>query len=233
MPQMGESVNEGVVLEWHVEAGQAVAADDTVIEISTDKVDAEVPAPAAGTITETLVAAGDTVTVGQVLARMTTSGAGAAAPTATGGAPTPAARPSPSAGPAASSTSPATPPRSRVARPPRSASRSTHVAGSGRAGRIVKDDVIAAAANGGSGARKNGKAAAGDKPAGATLIKGGAAMLARYMDESRSIPTATSFRTLTVTTLDARRKQLKAAGLKVSFTHLIAYAIARAATTSR
>ena len=55
-------------------------------------------------------------------------------------------------------------------------------------------------------------------------------MLARYMDESRSIPTATSFRTLTVTTLDGRRKQLKEAGHKVSFTHLIAYAIARAAT---
>ena len=55
-------------------------------------------------------------------------------------------------------------------------------------------------------------------------------MLARYMDESRSIPTATSFRTITVTAMDARRKQLKAAGQKVSFTHLIAYAIARAAT---
>ena len=55
-------------------------------------------------------------------------------------------------------------------------------------------------------------------------------MLARYMDESRSVPTATSFRTLTVTTLDARRRQLKEAGHKVSFTHLIAYAIARAAT---
>ncbi len=55
-------------------------------------------------------------------------------------------------------------------------------------------------------------------------------MLARYMDESRQIPTATSFRTITVTNLDARRKQLKAAGLKVSFTHLIAHAIARAAT---
>ena len=64
----------------------------------------------------------------------------------------------------------------------------------------------------------------------ATLIKGASAMLARYMDESRSIPTATSFRTLTVTVLDARRKELKAAGHKVSFTHLIAYAIARAAT---
>jgi 2-oxoglutarate dehydrogenase E1 component len=55
-------------------------------------------------------------------------------------------------------------------------------------------------------------------------------MLARYMDESRSIPTATSFRTLTVTTLDTRRKELKAGGRKVSFTHLIAYAVARAAT---
>ena len=55
-------------------------------------------------------------------------------------------------------------------------------------------------------------------------------MLARYMDESRQIPTATSFRTFTVTNLDTRRKQLKAAGQKVSFTHLIAHAIARAAT---
>ena len=60
-------------------------------------------------------------------------------------------------------------------------------------------------------------------------MKGSAAALARYMDQSRSIPTATSFRTLTVTALDARRRELKAAGRKVSFTHLIAYAIARAA----
>ncbi len=67
-------------------------------------------------------------------------------------------------------------------------------------------------------------------PEGAQKIKGAGAALARYMEESRSIPTATSFRTLAVTTLDARRKQLKDAGLKVSFTHLIAYAIARAAT---
>ncbi|HEY0100063.1 MAG TPA: RHS repeat-associated core domain-containing protein [Pyrinomonadaceae bacterium] len=55
-------------------------------------------------------------------------------------------------------------------------------------------------------------------------------MLARYMEASREIPTATSFRTMTVTAMDARRKQLKNAGEKVSFTHLIAYAIARAAT---
>ena len=55
-------------------------------------------------------------------------------------------------------------------------------------------------------------------------------MLARYMDESRSIPTATSFRTMTVTAMDTRRKQLKDGGQKVSFTHLIAYAISQAAT---
>ena len=68
------------------------------------------------------------------------------------------------------------------------------------------------------------------KTGGATLIKGGAAVLARYMDESRSIPTATSFRTLTVTELEQRRQALKQAGQRVSFTHLIAYAIARVAT---
>ena len=61
-------------------------------------------------------------------------------------------------------------------------------------------------------------------------MKGGAATLARYMDQSLSIPTATSFRTLTVTVLDGRRRELKAASRKVSFTHLIAYAIARAGT---
>jgi len=92
------------------------------------------------------------------------------------------------------------------------------VKGSARGGRVTKDDVLAAAAD------------VVELPEGAEKIKGGAAVLARYMDESRQVPTATSFRTLTVTTLDARRKQLKDAGHKVSFTHLIAYAIAKAAT---
>ena len=71
MPQMGESVSEGTILEWAKQPGDHVAEDETIVEISTDKVDAEVPAPSAGTITEILAAAGDTVTVGQVIARMT------------------------------------------------------------------------------------------------------------------------------------------------------------------
>ena len=57
MPEMGESVTEGIVLEWHVAEGDFVNEGDTVVEVSTDKVDAEVPAPAAGVITK-LIAAG-------------------------------------------------------------------------------------------------------------------------------------------------------------------------------
>ena len=57
MPEMGESVTEGIVLEWHVAEGDFVNEGDTVVEVSTDKVDAEVPAPTAGTITR-LIAAG-------------------------------------------------------------------------------------------------------------------------------------------------------------------------------
>src|SRR4051794_24908378 len=76
MPAMGESVSEGTILEWAKQPGDSVDEDETIVEISTDKVDAEVPAPASGTLTEVLADAGDTVTVGQIIARMT-SGNGA------------------------------------------------------------------------------------------------------------------------------------------------------------
>ncbi|MBA3370917.1 MAG: 2-oxoglutarate dehydrogenase, E2 component, dihydrolipoamide succinyltransferase, partial [Thermoleophilaceae bacterium] len=70
MPQMGESVTEGTVLEWHKQVGDEVEADETVVEVSTDKVDAEVPAPADGVITEILVEPDETVPVGTVLAQV-------------------------------------------------------------------------------------------------------------------------------------------------------------------
>src|SRR5918996_899027 len=213
MPQMGDSVSEGTVLEWHKQEGDQVAEDETLVEISTDKVDAQVPSPASGTMEEILAQAGDTVTVGQVIARMTTSN-GASAP-AKAPEPTAAPRPQASAPPAIPDEVKVTPVAARVA--DALGVDLSKVRGSGPAGRISKADVLAA---------ENGAAA----PAEAKLLKGASAMLARYMDESRAIPTATSFRTITVTTLDARRKQLKEAGQRVSFTHLIAYAIARAAT---
>ncbi|MEA2301963.1 MAG: hypothetical protein QOE44_2498, partial [Solirubrobacteraceae bacterium] len=70
MPQMGDSVSEGTILEWHKAAGDAVTADETIVEISTDKVDAEVAAPATGTILSVHGAEGDTVAVGAVLAEI-------------------------------------------------------------------------------------------------------------------------------------------------------------------
>src|SRR3712207_378855 len=77
LPAMGESVTEGTVLEWHKAEGDAIAADETLVEISTDKVDAEVPAPAAGTVVKIHFSEGDTVTVGAVLAEIATeNGAG-------------------------------------------------------------------------------------------------------------------------------------------------------------
>src|SRR3954471_9508162 len=83
-PAGGESVTEGTILEWAVKVGDPVDDGQTVVEISTDKVDMELPAPAAGTITEILAEEGDTVTVGQVIARMAlgTNGATPAEPAA-------------------------------------------------------------------------------------------------------------------------------------------------------
>src|SRR6266498_4015789 len=75
MPQMGESVTEGTVLEWHKQEGEFVEEGDTVVEVSTDKVDAEVPAPASGTITRILKGQDETIEVGGVLAELDPSAA--------------------------------------------------------------------------------------------------------------------------------------------------------------
>jgi pyruvate dehydrogenase E2 component (dihydrolipoamide acetyltransferase) len=79
MPQMGVSVSEGTITKWMKQVGDTIDADETLLEISTDKVDTEVPSPAAGTISEILVQEGETVAVGTVLARIGGE-AGAAAP---------------------------------------------------------------------------------------------------------------------------------------------------------
>ena len=68
MPQLGETVTEGTILEWVKQIGEHVAEDDILVEISTDKVDTEVPSPASGILTEILVPAGETVAVGTALA---------------------------------------------------------------------------------------------------------------------------------------------------------------------
>ena len=70
MPQMGVSVAEGTVIAWRVSVGDRIEADETICEISTDKIDTEVPAPVSGMVAEILVAVETTVEVGTVLARI-------------------------------------------------------------------------------------------------------------------------------------------------------------------
>ncbi|CAF3723414.1 unnamed protein product [Rotaria sp. Silwood1] len=83
MPKMGESIMEGTILKWHKQPGDKVERDETILEISTDKVDTEVPSPESGVITELLFKEGDTVEVGHMIAKMDTDAnakAGAGAP---------------------------------------------------------------------------------------------------------------------------------------------------------
>ena len=80
MPQLGESVVEGVVVKWLVEVGELIAKDQPLLEISTDKVDAEIPSPSAGRVTQILVKPGETVPILAVLAKIETDPAASAPP---------------------------------------------------------------------------------------------------------------------------------------------------------
>ncbi|MCO5326023.1 MAG: 2-oxo acid dehydrogenase subunit E2, partial [Solirubrobacterales bacterium] len=223
MPEMGESVAEGTVLEWHKAAGDAIEEGETLVEVSTDKVDAEVPATASGTVTELLVEPDDVVKVGQALARIEV-GAGSGASAAPSEAPTPSGNGTGAEAAEIDSDAKASPVAKRIAAA--EGLDLSKVEGSGPGGKVMKADVLAAA-GGGNGAAPT--LSEGE----AKVLRGPAGMLAKAMDESRSIPTATSFRTLAVDTLDAKRKaingMLAEQGMKVSFTHLIAWAIVEAA----
>ncbi|ALS64631.1 2-oxoglutarate dehydrogenase complex dihydrolipoyllysine-residue succinyltransferase [Pandoraea apista] len=148
VPQFSESVSEGTLLDWKKKVGEAIAQDETVIEVETDKVVLEVPAPAAGVIVEVTAGAGDTVTSEQIIAKIDTEAkAGAAAPVAA--KPAEAAAPAaaaPAAAPAAGGASGgvASPAAAKVLAEKNLSA--TDVAGSGRDGRVTKGDALAAGA---------------------------------------------------------------------------------------
>jgi 2-oxoglutarate dehydrogenase E2 component (dihydrolipoamide succinyltransferase) len=160
VPQLSESVAEATLLQWKKKPGEAVAIDEILIEIETDKVVLEVPAPAAGVMTAHVVADGGTVVSDQVIATIDTEGkAGAAAPAA-------AAAPAPAAAPAAA---PASDSKAGVAMPAAAKLMADNnlaagsVPGTGRDGRVTKGDVLGAVAAGAS-------AAAAPKPAAAPAV---------------------------------------------------------------
>src|SRR5271155_5354105 len=102
MPQMGESIVEGTLTKWLKKAGDHVDRDEPLFEISTDKVDTEIPSPAAGTLAEVVVEEGKTVGINTVVARIDEGGAAAAAPAAPAKSEAPAAPVAPAAPPALS-----------------------------------------------------------------------------------------------------------------------------------
>src|SRR6266852_1273705 len=109
MPQMGESIVEGTLTKWLKKPGEHVERDEPLFEISTDKVDTEIPAPAAGTLQEVLVEEGKTVGINTVVARIAEDGAAPAKPEAA----KPAAAPQPPP-----PQQPAPPPSQQAAPPP-------------------------------------------------------------------------------------------------------------------
>ena len=147
VPQLSESVAEATMLQWKKKVGEAVAIDEILIEVETDKVVLEVPAPAAGVIAEILVADGGTVVAEQLIARIDTEGKGATAAPATAApaaAPAPAAAAAPATG--GSKAGVAMPAAAKIMADNNLPAGS--VAGTGKDGRVTKGDVLGAVAGG-------------------------------------------------------------------------------------
>jgi 2-oxoglutarate dehydrogenase E2 component (dihydrolipoamide succinyltransferase) len=149
VPQLSESVAEATLLQWKKKPGEAVAMDEILIEIETDKVVLEVPAPAAGVLAAHVVADGGTVTSDQVIAKIDTEAAAGAAPAASAPA---AAAAAPA--PAAAAAAPASTSKSDVAMPAAAKLMADNnlasgsVAGTGKDGRVTKGDVLGVLASG-------------------------------------------------------------------------------------
>jgi 2-oxoglutarate decarboxylase len=268
LPEMGESVSEGSIVEWRKKPGDWVEEGETIVDITTDKVDVEVPSTAAGVITALHGDEGATITVGALLAEIDTTAArpegGPVTPSLSRGPQTAPSATAPTAGnELVTSTSygapgSASPPSERRGNGKSGGTLSHHarllvnrlhidpakLTGTGPDGLILREDVEAAVASG-KIAFTGGLGSASAAPAvqypplaaetKVTDLKGSVANLASYMEQSLTIPVATSFRTLHVGTLEQRRAELNQAlsqagrSEKISFTHIIAFALARAA----
>jgi len=147
VPQLSESVAEATLLQWKKKVGDAVGQDEILIEIETDKVVLEVPAPSAGVITEIVIADGGTVVAEQLIAKIDSTAVAAAAPVA---AATPSPVPAPVAAPVKSSGVAAAPSAAKILAENNISA--GQVAGSGRDGRITKGDALNAVAGGSSSA---------------------------------------------------------------------------------
>ena len=252
MPQMGESIVEGTITKWLKQVGDAVSKDEPLFEISTDKVDAEIPAPVAGILTQVMVLEGATVEINTPVAVIGGSAAPAAAAPALVAVATPAAAPAPQAAPA----QPAAPPpiagrRLRSSPLVRRIAREnnldlTRVPGTGSDERITKQDILAylnsygADSNGadsygvGSASAGAPQAAAPQMPGERTPMTRMRAIIAQRMVESKRIsPHVYSVYKVDMTRIVRLREREKAGfekrhGVKLTFMPFIAAAAVEA-----
>ena len=152
VPQLSESVAEATLLQWHKKAGEAVTRDENLIDIETDKVVLELPAPADGVLVEILKGDGATVVADEVIARLDTDATASAAPRAAAApeeaSPPPAAAPAPAAVDDGARSAVAMPAAAQMLREAQMSP--AQVAGTGRDGRVTKGDVIDALAGAGA-----------------------------------------------------------------------------------
>jgi 2-oxoglutarate dehydrogenase E2 component (dihydrolipoamide succinyltransferase) len=168
VPTLGESVSEATIGKWFKKAGDAIAADEPIVELETDKVTVEVPAPAAGTLSEITVQEGETVEVGALLGMIAAGSGGAAAPKKDEAAkkeeaPKAEAKPAPAkeekaASPAKTGDMPAAPSAAKLMTEKNVSA--DQVSGSGKRGQVLKDDVLDAIAKGSSASKAEAPQAA-------------------------------------------------------------------------
>jgi len=170
MPQMGESIFEGTITKWLKKPGDTVQQDEPLFEISTDKVDAEIPSPSSGVLAEIKVPAGTTVQINTVVAQLSSSAGAAAAPSVPAQSTTQSAPSAPSAAPVdAEPSTPEAGERVRSSPLVRKIARDNNldlrqVPGTGSSGRITKEDILGFLAKGGAAAPPVPKPAAAGAP---------------------------------------------------------------------
>lgn len=216
VPQMGESVTEGVIAQWLKREGEAVAADEPVVEVETDKITVEVPAPAAGVLVKHAVSEGDTVGVGDVIGMIDVDGkAVASAP-----APDKDVAAAPAAAPAAAAPAGAPAMPAAQAEAGRRGVELSSVSGTGRGGRILKEDVARAASAPKAAAPK--APAPAPRPAPQPVVIGGEEpterkpmtslrrrVAERLLQSQQSTATLTTFNEVDMSAVIALRKRYK------------------------
>ncbi|HPV60939.1 2-oxoglutarate dehydrogenase complex dihydrolipoyllysine-residue succinyltransferase [Thauera sp.] len=221
VPQLSESVSEATLVTWHKKEGDAVARDENLIDIETDKVVLETPAPADGVLVKIIKQGGDTVTSGELIAQIDTEAKAAAGAAAAAPAAAPAAA-APAAAAAASGAAGAASPAARKILDEKGIA-AGDVAGSGRGGRVTKEDAVAAQPKAAAAAASAAVQLTGDRPEERVPMTRLRARIAERLIQSKNENAIlTTFNEVNMAPVMALRKQYgdkfeKAHGVRLGF----------------